>query len=45
MNQATSDSKPFPEAAIAPAEAKRVLEAVLLSARQALLLSGLHSLF
>ncbi|HMW18049.1 MAG TPA: SMC-Scp complex subunit ScpB [Accumulibacter sp.] len=45
MNQATSDSKPFPEAAIAPAEAKRVLEAVLLSARQALPLSELHKLF
>ncbi|MBL8398705.1 MAG: SMC-Scp complex subunit ScpB [Candidatus Accumulibacter sp.] len=45
MNLVTPESNRYPEAAIAPAEAKRVLEAVLLSARQALPLSELRKLF
>lgn len=41
----TSESNPPPEPAIAPATARRVLEAALLSARQALPLSELRKLF
>ncbi len=41
----TSESNPPPEPAIAPATARRVLEAALLSARQALPLSDLRKLF
>ncbi len=45
MNEVTSESNPSPESAIAPETAKRVLEAALLSARQALPSSELRKLF
>ena len=45
MNEVTSESSLPPEPAIAPERAKQVLEAALLSARQALPLSDLHKLF
>ncbi len=45
MNEVTSESSLPPEPAIAPERAKQVLEAALLSARQALPLSDLRKLF